>query len=314
MEQRVALYCRVSTQNDDQANSISTQQSLLINYCMEHGLVYDLYIDHGFSGTSIQRPKFLELMEKCSLVYVPKYDILTIDRTKEVQYKTILVKNTSRLGRDMYLLQILNMLKKVGVIVEYLEDGKSTATMDNAMDSFMIGLSTLLDRNLSEDKILNLVTQDYINGLVLRQKLTQIQGITHKIRALHENISSYSQLDLDTVQQKLYKVKQRKQVLLDRLLDNTIDNTTYKNKAGELDEEISKLNNTIKEITNNYNTINNKINQLQQKKKQVAQIKINKTYSKEQIIEAIKNIYVDGNKLEIHIDINGVLFKDTLYI
>lgn len=532
MEQRVALYCRVSTQNDDQANSISTQQSLLINYCMEHGLVYDLYIDHGFSGTSIQRPKFLELMEKCSLVYVPKYDILTIDRTKEVQYKTILVKNTSRLGRDMYLLQILNMLKKVGVIVEYLEDGKSTATMDNAMDSFMIGLSTLLDRNfseanskkvitgmqqgakkgnlnfakifgydkvgdhliinkqeskivqnifnmyteegkgfrriaqelneagyrsknnkpfshnsiadiiaqskyygnltrnkqarskllkqksvtlrpedewiqhnygdivngqkwtkipplitkeqwlkaqqirnnragetrgiwkgigewagkihckcgnnyvrnsykdhhgkthtylvcylkktkglkacnsinLSEDKILNLVTQDYLNGLVLRQKLTQIQGITHKIRALHENISSYSQLDLDTVQQKLYKVKQRKQVLLDRLLDNTIDNTTYKNKAGELDEEISKLNNTIKEITNNYNTINNKINQLQQKKKQVAQIKINKTYSKEQIIEAIKNIYVDGNKLEIHIDINGVLFKDTLYI
>lgn len=75
-----------------------------------------------------------------------------------------------------------------------------------------------------------------------------------------------------------------------------------------------KLNNTIKEITNNYNDINNQINQLQQKKKQVAQIKINKTYSKDQIIESIKNIYVDGNKLEIHIDINGILFKDTLYI
>lgn len=532
MEQKVAIYCRVSTQSTDQANSIDTQQSLLINYCREHGLAYDLYIDHGYSGTNIKRPKFLELMEKCSLVYVPKFDILTIDRTKEVQYKTILVKNTSRLGRDMYLLQILNMLKKVGVIVEYLEDGKSTATMDNAMDSFMIGLSTLLDRNfseanskkiitgmregakkgnlnfakifgydkvddhlvvnkaeskivqtifnmyteegkgfrriaqelneagyrsknnkpfshnsiadiisqskyygnltrnkqarskllkeksvtirpkeqwiqhnygdivngekwtkipplitkeqwlkaqqirdnragdtrgiwkgignwagkihckcgnnyvrnsykdhhgkthtylvcylkktkglracnsinLSEEKILNVVTQDYLNGLVLRQKLIQIQGITHKIRALHTEMNNYSQLDINSVQNRLYKVKQRKQVLLDRLLDNTIDNTTYKEKAVELDEQINNLTNTINEITNNYNDINNKINQLQQKKKQVAQIKINKTYSKEDIIESIKNIYVDGNKLEIHIDINGVLFKDTLYI
>lgn len=158
------------------------------------------------------------------------------------------------------------------------------------------------------------MTQDYLNGLVLRQKLIQIQGITHKIRALHTEMNNYSQLDINSVQNRLYKVKQRKQVLLDRLLDNTIDNTTYKEKAVELDEQITKLTNTINEITNNYNDINNKINQLQQKKKQVAQIKINKTYSKEDIIESIKNIYVDGNKLEIHIDINGVLFKDTLYI
>ena len=148
MEQKIAIYCRVST--DEQNDSIQNQQSLLINYCKQNNLQYDLYVDEGYTGTNINRPKFLELMEKCSLVYVDKYDILTIDRTKEVQYKTILVKNTSRLGRDMYLLQILNMLKKVGVIVQYLEDGKSTATMDNAMDSFMLGIQTLIDRNFSE--------------------------------------------------------------------------------------------------------------------------------------------------------------------
>ena len=99
---KTAIYCRVSTNSTDQANSIDTQKSLLINYCKEHGLEYDLYIDQGYSGTSIQRPKFLELMEKLSLVYVPEFDILTIDRTKEIQYKTVLVKNTSRL-RQRYL-------------------------------------------------------------------------------------------------------------------------------------------------------------------------------------------------------------------
>ena len=100
MEQKIAIYCRVST--DEQNDSIQNQQSLLINYCKDKGLDYDLYIDEGYTGTNINRPKFLELMEKCSLVYVDKYDILTIDRTKEVQYKTILVKNTSRL-RQRYV-------------------------------------------------------------------------------------------------------------------------------------------------------------------------------------------------------------------
>ena len=42
------------------------------------------------------------------------------------------------------------MLRKIGVEIRYLEDGKTTATMDNAMDSFVIGLQTLLDRNFSE--------------------------------------------------------------------------------------------------------------------------------------------------------------------
>ena len=130
------------------------------------------------------------------------------------------------------------------------------------------GLRACNSINLSEEKILNVVTQDYLNGLVLRQKLIQIQGITHKIRALHTEMNNYSQLDINSVQNRLYKVKQRKQVLLDRLLDNTIDNTTYKEKAVELDEQINNLTNTINEITNNYNDINNKINQQPEDQKQ----------------------------------------------
>ena len=78
--------------------------------------------------------------------------------------------------------------------------------------------------------------------------------------------------------------------------------------------EINKLQNTIQQIENNYNNITIQIKQLEQKKKKVAQIKINNKYSKDDIIEAIQDIYVDCNKLEIHININGVLFQDSLYI
>ena len=127
-------------------------------------------------------------------------------------------------------------------------------------------------------------------------------------------MNNYSQLDLDTVKHRLYEVKQRKQILLDRLLDGTINNNTYKEKAQELDVEINKLQNTIQQIENNYNNITIQIKQLEQKKKKVAQIKINNKYSKEDIIDAIQDIYVDCNKLEIHININGVLFQDSLYI
>ena len=167
---------------------------------------------------------------------------------------------------------------------------------------------------MSEDKILNIVTEDYINGLILRQKLLQIQGINHKIKALQEEMNNYSQLDLDTLNSRLKQFKQRKNVLLDRLLDGTVDNNTYNEKAQELDVEINKLQNTIQQIENNYNNITIQIKQLEQKKKKVAQIKINNKYSKDDIIEAIQDIYVDCNKLEIHININGVLFQDSLYI
>ena len=167
---------------------------------------------------------------------------------------------------------------------------------------------------MSEDKILNIVTEDYINGLILRQKLLQIQGINHKIKALQEEMNNYSQLDLDTIKHRLKQLKQRKNVLLDRLLDGTVDNNTYNEKAQELDAEINKQQNTIQQIENNYNNITIQIKQLEQKKKKVAQIKINNKYSKEDIIEAIQDIYVDCNKLEIHININGVLFQDSLYI
>ena len=59
----------------------------------------------------------------------------------------------------------------------------------------------------------------------------------------------------------------------------------------------------LQQIENNYNNITIQIKQLEQKKKKVAQIKINNKYSKEDIIEAIQDIYVDCNKLEIHINI-----------
>ena len=84
--ERVAIYCRVST--DEQNDSIQNQQSLLINYCKQNNLQYDLYVDEGYTGTNINRPKFLELMEKCSLVYVDKYDIERLDGTQNVKVLT----------------------------------------------------------------------------------------------------------------------------------------------------------------------------------------------------------------------------------
>ena len=489
-----------------------------------------MYVDEGFTGTNINRPQFLQLMYRCSLTYVDKYDILTIDKSLPVQYEKILVKNTSRLGRDMYLLQILNMLKKVGVVVEYLEDGKSTSSIDNAMDSFMLGIQTLIDRNfseanskkvitgmqqgalkgninfsqilgydrvddylvineqeanivrmifnkyvyqnkgfrrisqelnelgfktktginfsptsiadilsnskyygnltrnrmarskllkeksvsirpkeewiehnygdivngvkwtkippiiskelfdkaqnirlsragdsrgkwkgkgvwagkihcscgnnyvrntykdlkgnthtylvcylkktkglkqcnsinLTEDKILDIVNNDYINGLILRQKLTTIQGINHSINRLKSELNNTSQLDVEELNIQLKTLKQRKSVLLDKLLDNTIDNTTYNEKAEELDADINELQTTINEINNNYNNINTRIQELEHKKYTVKSIPINNTYSKDEIIESIKSINVDKNNVSIELTINGVDFIDTI--
>lgn len=528
--EKVAIYCRVST--DEQKDSIGNQKSLLVNYCINNNLDYDLYIDEGYTGTNINRPDFLQLMYKCSLTYIEKYDILTIDKSLPIYYDKILVKNTSRLGRDMYLLQILNMLKKVGVIVEYLEDGKSTSSIDNAMDSFMLGIQTLIDRNfseanskkvitgmkqgalkgninfsqilgydrvddylvinkyeanivkmifnkyvyedkgfrrisqelnelgfktktglefsatsiadiisnskyygnltrnkmarskllkeksvsirpkeewictnygdivngevwtkippiitkelfdkaqyirstrsqnsrgkwkgkgvfagkihcscgnnyvrnnykdpkgnthtylvcylkktkglkycnstnLTEDKILDIVNNDYINGLILRQKLKQIQGINHSISNLKSQLQTYSQLDIDALNKQLTQYKQRKSVLLDKLLDNTIDNDTYNEKAKELDTSINELQSKINEVQSNYSNINQRIECLNTKKKTIANIPINNSYTKDEIIESIKSITMNDNNMSIELNIRGISFTDTIEI
>ena len=88
----VAIYIRLSQEDADngteksESNSITSQKALLNEFVEEHDdlIVYDTYIDDGYTGTDFDRPGFQRLLE---------------DMRKE-NINCVLVKDLSRLGRN----------------------------------------------------------------------------------------------------------------------------------------------------------------------------------------------------------------------
>lgn len=84
----VAEYIRLSRDDGDKAesNSISNQKKFLADYIKEQDtlLLYDIYIDDGFSGTNYERPAFRRM----------------IDDIEAGKVNCVIVKDLSRFGRD----------------------------------------------------------------------------------------------------------------------------------------------------------------------------------------------------------------------
>lgn len=83
----VALYLRLSKDDGDkeESESIANQRKILRSYAEENGyIIYDEYVDDGYSGTNFDRPSFKRLMK----------DI------EEKKINMVITKSLSRLGRD----------------------------------------------------------------------------------------------------------------------------------------------------------------------------------------------------------------------
>lgn len=85
---RAALYCRLSKDDEDRngySSSIRTQKSLLEHYCKKHGyIIYDFYVDDGYSGLNFECPDFQRLLNDIDKGLV----------------NMVITKDLSRLGRD----------------------------------------------------------------------------------------------------------------------------------------------------------------------------------------------------------------------
>ena len=121
---RVGIYCRVSTTNRDQINSLSAQASALTQrvYQNFHWKLADVYLDIR-SGTSTSgRDQFQRMVSDC----------------KKGNLDIVLTKSISRLGRNTVdILQTLHQLTTLGVEVIFDEQNLST---NDASNSFIISL------------------------------------------------------------------------------------------------------------------------------------------------------------------------------
>lgn len=114
---KIAAYCRVSTDKEEQLDSLVHQKEFFDSYAEKNG--YDLvkiYADEGISGTSLRkRDEFLRLMKDA----------------KAGLFDAVVVKDVSRLARNTVdFLQSIRTLKSYGVNTIFL-----TANMDTLGES-----------------------------------------------------------------------------------------------------------------------------------------------------------------------------------
>ena len=117
-KKRVAAYCRVSTDNEDQANSFESQQRYFSQYILHHPdwELYEVFADEGISGTNTKKRKEFNRMIACA---------------QNRDFDLIITKEISRFARNtLDSIYYTRELKKYGVGVIFMNDGINTMDGD----------------------------------------------------------------------------------------------------------------------------------------------------------------------------------------
>ncbi len=117
-KKKVAAYCRVSTDNEDQANSFESQQRYFRQYIERNPdwELYAIFADEGISGTNTKKRKEFNRMIECA---------------KNGDFDLIITKEISRFARNtLDSIFYTRDLKKHGVGVIFLNDNINTLDGD----------------------------------------------------------------------------------------------------------------------------------------------------------------------------------------
>ncbi len=139
MKIKVGAYCRVSTDKDDQVNSLESQRSYFNDYIKSNSEweLVDIYADEGISGTQVKnRIEFQRMIEDA------RYKRLDLILTKEI----------SRFARNtLDSIEYTRMLRKLGIGVIFINDNINTLDGDGELRlTIMAGIAQDESRKTSE--------------------------------------------------------------------------------------------------------------------------------------------------------------------
>ncbi len=141
----VAVYIRLSQEDSDnkeeksESNSITSQKALLNEYTSEHDdlIVYDTYVDDGYTGTDFNRPGFQRLLEDM----------------RKGNINCVIVKDLSRLGRNYievgnYIEQIFPLFNIRFIAINDSVDSFKNPTSTNTI---LVPFKNLINDEYSRD-------------------------------------------------------------------------------------------------------------------------------------------------------------------
>ena len=137
MNEKVAIYLRVSTSNQDITNQLIPLQEYADKMSYQ---VVKVYSDDGISGAK-------------SRIDRPSLDLMLRDATKG-HFKKILCYDISRLGRNIqHLITILNDMQSIRCNIFFLTQGIDTSTVHGKMIFSMMGVLAEWERGIIQERI-----------------------------------------------------------------------------------------------------------------------------------------------------------------
>ena len=124
---RVAAYCRVSTDDEEQLTSYEAQKNYYTDKIMtnKEWTMAGIFADEGITGTSARkRPEFLRMIRQC----------------KQGKIDIVLTKSISRFARNTVdCLNYVHALKELGIAVIFEKENMNTLEIDSEILITMLG-------------------------------------------------------------------------------------------------------------------------------------------------------------------------------
>lgn len=192
---RVAIYIRVSTARQDQeGNSIPMQKSRLISFCKAKGwVVAGMFVDPGHSGSSLDRPGIVSLVNG---VEAGKYDavlVYKLDRLSRSQKDTlyliedIFMKNNVAFVsmQESFDTSTVFGIAMVGILSVFSQMERSTI-----VERTMMGRAGRAEKGLFHGGGTDPIGYDYIDGeLVVNKKEAEQVRMVYSLYAAGHSVT-----------------------------------------------------------------------------------------------------------------------------
>lgn len=185
----IVAYCRVSTEKEDQLNSLEAQKKFFEDYAEKHGHnLIKIYADEGISGTKIKkRTQFLQMMrdakhglfEMVTVKDISRFARNTVDllnATRELKSlnieTTFLTANMSVLGNSEFVLTVFGALaqEESANTSKRVKFGKNINAQKGRVPNIVYGYDKIigdyfnLNINEMEAKVVQRIFDMYIQG------------------------------------------------------------------------------------------------------------------------------------------------------
>ena len=165
----VAVYIRLSQEDKDngkdkqESNSITSQKALLNEFIKDHNdlVIYDTYVDDGYTGTDFNRPRFQKLLEDM----------------RNGNINCVLVKDLSRLGRNY--IEVGNYIEQIFPLFNIrfiaINDNVDSFTNPTSTNTILVPFKNLINDEYCRDTSIKI--RSALNGRKKKRRIRRCFSI-----------------------------------------------------------------------------------------------------------------------------------------